>query len=512
MAAGGASPTIVEIPALVIDELLGRTKACLSADDQRLVEQLVESLVSLTALVRQRGTTIARLRRFIGMTSSERTANVLGQSGEQDAKGAALAPKTGTPEAPPAKAKGHGRVPCSDYPDAQHIPVGHQSLHAGEPCPCGRGTLYQLKEPARFLRIIGQAPLVARCWDCERLRCSACNEVFTARAPEEAQGPKYTETAASMMALLRYGAGMPLNRLGNLQRDLEAPVPASTQWGVAEERVALVRPAYDELCRLAAQGSVVHNDDTYVRILEYMGKRRAALLKRGELKDPDRTGLFTTAIVSKIEGDKPIALFFSGRKHAGENLADLLKQREAHRPAPIQMSDALDRNLPKGHTVVESNCLSHGRRHIVDEVENFPTECRFLLQALGKVFKVDERCRTEGLSPDERLLVHQRESGPVMKDLEKEMRALLDERRVEPNSDLGQALNYLLKRWEKFTLFLRVPGAPLENNRSNAARGITDVMPRSGLCRVEPCCSSCVGPASRAPGGVRLTAMFTYAA
>jgi hypothetical protein len=39
-----------------------------------------------------------------------------------------------------------------------------------------------------------------------------------------------------------------------------------------------------------------------------------------------------------------------------------------------------------------------------------------------------------------------------------------DQRRVEPNSALGGAISHLLKRWEKLTLFLRVPGAPLDNN------------------------------------------------
>jgi len=35
---------------------------------------------------------------------------------------------------------------------------------------------------------------------------------------------------------------------------------------------------------------------------------------------------------------------------------------------------------------------------------------------------------------------------------------------VEPNSGLGQAISYLLKHWEKLTLFLRQPGAPLDNS------------------------------------------------
>lgn len=40
---------------------------------------------------------------------------------------------------------------------------------------------------------------------------------------------------------------------------------------------------------------------------------------------------------------------------------------------------------------------------------------------------------------------------------------------MEPNSGLGQAIGYMLKYWEKLTLFLRVPGAPLDNNVTEGA-------------------------------------------
>jgi transposase len=132
---------------------------------------------------------------------------------------------------------------------ARHIAVLHASLRAGDPCPKNgcKGKVYRLAEPAPILRIFGQPPLTAICWNCEQLRCNTCGKVYTARAPEEAQGEKYDETAASMIALLCYGTGMPFNRLDQLQRDLDTPVPASTQWDVVKERVERVRPVYDEL-------------------------------------------------------------------------------------------------------------------------------------------------------------------------------------------------------------------------------------------------------------------------
>jgi len=144
---------------------------------------------------------------------------------------------------------------------------------------------------------------------------------------------------------------------------------------------------------------VLHNDDTTVRILALMGKRREALLAADALPDPDRTGLFTTATVS-LTNEGPIALFNSGRKHAGENFTTLLARRDPAAPPPIHMCDGLDRNRPSGHTVLECNCLAHGRRQVVDEIANFPEECRHLLEELGKVFKHNDDCRQQKLSED----------------------------------------------------------------------------------------------------------------
>ena len=480
-------PEVVDIDLAEVQELLARTKDRLPPEDYDKWHSLVETLLTLMKLVQERGTTIARLRRLFGLASSEKTADVLEKIGQSqsetaanvqpDAEGSSALPESENPARDAqsagaekkAKRKGHGRNPFTAYPDACPIAVLHESLRPGDECPaCGRGTLFELKEPARLLRIVGQPPLVAFCWNCQRLRCSGCGAVFTARAPAEAQGPKHSETAAAIIACLRYGVGMPHNRLEHLQGYLATPMPASTQWDVVRACVGAPLLVYRELLRLAAQGTVVHNDDTYMRILAFMGKRRIELLRRGALPDPERTGLFTTAVVSIVDVHA-LALFFTGRKHAGENLADLLRQRTADLEPPILMSDALDRNVPKGHKVFESNCASHARRRFVDQAENFPTECRYLLETFGKVFKIDELCRTQGLSDDERLRKHQQESGSVMAEIKKWMEEQFEQKRVEPNSGLGQAFRYMLKRWDKFTLFLRLPGAPLHNNIAERA-------------------------------------------
>jgi len=472
-----------------VEALLTRIEPLIPRADHDCLKSLVGTLLEVTRLARQHGATIARLRRMLGQAASEKTANVIGSKGAEATASSggptasgqdepdADAPSSDVSKDTPAndtgdvnsgkkpRRKGHGRLPGSAYA-ADNIAVPHPTLCAGQSCPeCAHGTLYALKEAARAVRVFGQAPLVALRWDCACLRCSGCGHVFTAPPPEEARGPKYSESAASMMVLLRYGMGMPLNRLQTMQRFLGVPVPAATQWEVARDHVQEVLPVYNVLVSLAANAPLVHNDDTYVRILDLMGKRRNKLLAAGDLDLPERTGLFTTGIVARTAAG-PIVLFASGRQHAGENLADLLDRRDPALAPPMQMCDGLDRNLPHAHAVVLANCLAHGRRHVVDEVSNHPELCEYLLDQIGKVFANDATCRRDGATGEARLAFHQRESGPVMHGLRAWIEQLFADKRVEPNSGLGGALRYLLEHWEPLTLFLRVAGAPIDNNLS----------------------------------------------
>jgi hypothetical protein len=213
--------------------------------------------------------------------------------------------------------------------------------------------------------------LEATRYEMERLRCNGCNQVFTADVPAAAGPEKYDETVAAMIAILRYGSGVPFQRLERLEADLGIPLPAATQWELVERATEGLRPVYDEFIRQAAQGEVAHNDDTGMRILQLTREPTP----KGK---PERTGVFTSGIVSRV-GVWLIALFFSGWKHAGENLAEVLKQRAPGLSPLIQMCDALSRNTPKlseGVRLLLAYCLAHGRRQFVDVVANFPGPIR----------------------------------------------------------------------------------------------------------------------------------------
>jgi transposase len=290
--------------------------------------------------------------------------------------------------------------------------VAHPSLRAGDACPaCHEGTVYA-KVPGVIVRITGQPPLTAKIYQLEKLRCHLCGEVFTAPAPAEAGGAKYDATAGSMIGLLKYGSGLPFNRLEGLQGHLGIPLPASTQWDIVAAVAKQLAPVFAELLRQAAQGEVLHNDDTTVKILELMQQNRSPILAGTgeEANDADqRTGLFTTGVVALRDGQR-VALFFSGRQHAGENLADVLQHRAAELPPPIQMCDALSRNLPGELATILAHCLAHARRRFVDVYDRFPEPCRYLLEALAVVYRNDALARQRQLSPEARLQFHQEAS------------------------------------------------------------------------------------------------------
>jgi len=396
-----AKPTIVEFEMDKLEEILRRLEAKeLDADDYETIRAVIGSYVYLVNVVGDKETTIRRLRQMLFGAKTEKTAAVVGSQTEPEAPSSpdagvrvdsppeahAEAKAESTTEVPPqadaqsdsaAPVEGHGRNGADAYRGAEKIEVPHPSLQPGNPCPqCEEGTVYEMGRPGVLVRLVGQAPVGAKVYYLQKLRCNLCGVVFTADPPEGVSEKKNDATVGSIIALLKYGSGMPFNRAERLQESMGIPLPASTQWDIVVAQAERAKPVFAELIRQAAQGEVVHNDDTTVKILEVMGERarQAALAEKtdedaleesaedatghaaeaaaqdaaaGPAKKAkaERTGTFTSGIVATGEGHK-IALFFSGRQHAGENLRDVLTQRAAGLPPPIQMCDALTRNLP----------------------------------------------------------------------------------------------------------------------------------------------------------------------
>jgi transposase len=462
------APPAMEVNLEELAAVLERAKGALSAEDHAKLTTAMATLASTTQIVAEliaqlqgKKTSLERLRRMLFGSPTEKTEQVLGEeragAGRQD--GAVSASPEGA--ATRKKAPGHGRNAASAYSGAEHIHVTHADLARGDACPgCPHGKVYPLEPPAVLVRITGMAPLGARVYACDRLRCNLCGEVYTAAAPAGVGSEKYDASATAMVGMLRYGTGLPFNRIEQLQKAMRVPLPAATQWDLVNTATPKLLPAHEYLIDQAAQGSVVHNDDTTMKLLELTAEQRAAALGDDA---KGRTGVFTSGIVSIGEG-RQIALFFTGARHAGENLAAVLERRAAQLPIPIQMCDGSSSNTAGDFETLLGKCNAHGRRKFVELAELFPAEVRFVLETLREVYKSDAAARARKLSPGERLRLHQRESAPRMAALKEWMDRQLTERLIEPNSRLGEAIRYLQNHWEGLTLFLRVEGVPLDNN------------------------------------------------
>ncbi|MCP3679833.1 MAG: IS66 family transposase, partial [Gammaproteobacteria bacterium] len=433
----------------------------LTEDDYEKLMVILDTFIYLGHAVDNKNVSIKKLLKMIFGSSTESTKNLLKKIGGESNGGASggLTDNNRTDNGSDKKAKGHGRNGADAYTGADRVKVPNTCLKSGDPCPlCPKGKVYEIRVPKKVICFKGQPPVHATVYEIEGLRCNLCGEIFYADIPEEASEKRRDETAGSMIALLKYGSGFPFNRLEALQGSLGIPLPSSTQWDVVEGVADRIYPAFEQMKKEAAQGNVIYNDDTTMKIL--------SLMKDNEDKhdkENKRTGTFTTGILSTIE-DRKIGLFFTGQQHAGENMTDLLQMRRSDLSPPIQMCDALSRNLPEGFKTILANCMSHGRRNFADIISNFPEECRYVIETIADVYKNDAIAKDNNMTTKERLNFHQSRSRPFMDDLKIWMHDQINDKKVEPNSGLGKAFSYMLNHWEPLTLFLRVAGAPIDNN------------------------------------------------
>lgn len=451
-------PERIEIDISGLEQILAR--ATMPDEDRATMQAAIDTLAFVTRELEAKRVSVRKLQRIIFGAKTEKTRNVVGSTAADSAR----PPADATTQPARGPRKGHGRNAAHAYQGAERVSVAHASLHPGDECPkCEASKLYRLRVPKRILRITGLAPIRGKLYELERLRCNTCGAVFTAEAPDGIGHEKYDITVALLIAVLKYGLGMPFYRLARLQQSIGVPLPPSTQWEVLYAHIAGPAAAYDELVRQGAQAEIVHNDDTVAKVLALLpSKNKDAAAEPSASKARERTGTFTSGIVA-IKGTLRIALFFTGRQHAGENLADVLQHRAHGLEPPIHMCDALSRNVPSEFKTILCNCLAHGRRGFVDVFSSFPDECRHVLETLRDVYRADELARKQKLSPAERLAWHQQHSAPLMAELECWMKQQFDQNKVEPNSGLGEAIEYMQDHWHELTQFLRVPGAPLDN-------------------------------------------------
>lgn len=465
-------PELVTATQQELDEILALAKTSFPRKHYELLEGVLGTFVFVMLKLQNAKTSIKRFQHMLFGARTEHKRNVL-ELGENvasepvDATAADATSVKGDDDdddgaKPPREPKpGHGRNAAHAYSGAPIVECEHGELESGDRCPqCDKGRVYD-SPPRTLVKVVGQAPLGATVYRLQRLRCRLCDAIFTAPLPAAvASLPKYDASCAAMIALLRYGNGLPHFRLEGLQASLYVPLPDATQWEIVSKAVPGPRAAFQELIRQAAQAPLLHSDDTPMKVLSLMAARAKA---EADGIKPAAKAINTSGIVAVLEPHQ-VVLFFTGHDHAGKNMARVLAHRAEQLQPPMQMCDALASNVAGDFAAILCNCLTHGRRQVVDVVEHFPESAGHVIEVLAKVYAHDAACRKDHLSSEQRLAFHRAHSLPVMDGLHCWMSEQFEQRLVEPNSGLGKALNYLLRHWQALTLFLRQAGAPLDNN------------------------------------------------
>jgi transposase len=477
-------PQPIEIEDTEIEQLIDRAEqGTLDGGDQKRLVPLLKTLLWLQRTLLESRISLSKLKRILfGKTTEKRIRKPkdpdsgghgggngsdegAGSDGppEDSPKPSGAMPPSGQSGASNAQnARGHGRRAAADYPGAETVICTHEAYQPGDRCPlCERGRLYRLAPLVR-LRFTGQPLALVRRFELERLRCGTCGALWVASMPPESPRETYDVTLKVNLALAHYYLGLPFKRIETFQHLLGMPLPDATQWEWVEQVADSAYPVYEQLKRLGAQQLLVYQDDTGARILSLIQDNQAD-------PPPERKGMYTTAL--RFEGEHPICVYLTGRRHAGENLDAILAHRRGELPPIPWMSDGLAANTPQQHQdrTLDLSCLVHGRRQFVDIEDFFPHECMRVIDAIATIYPHEAYCKEQRFTPEQRLAYPQQHSREVMEALKAWMTQQVEERRVEPNSRLGGAFDYLLKRWKSLTRFLEIPGAPLDNNAAERA-------------------------------------------
>ena len=258
----------------------------------------IRTLGYVTELLKKKEATLASLRELLCPASTEKTEKVLERAGIDTAdKSRARKPSK----------KPKGAVVGTDAMGGC-VSWGHQGARAARVAKGGRfisGCAVQGQSLRAVRSWCAGADQRASAHRRDRVRVgeaavSSLRESVHGRVSGRRGREEYDDTAASMIALLRYGSGFPWNRLEGLEESLGIPLPAATQCEIVAEIAVPLQPAFEELKRQAAQGDVVHNDDTAMRVLS---------LDRDADISPERTGVFTSGLVwiTKSAGSRCIS-------------------------------------------------------------------------------------------------------------------------------------------------------------------------------------------------------------
>ena len=460
-------------------------KAALVVEQAKWLELSAELAVARAkasedaALIAQQKLRIAKLERQVYGQKSERSARLIDQLAltfEELAASATedeLAAEQALARTTNVRGFTRRAAERNTFPD--HLPRERVVIDPPTACECcGSTRLRKLGEDVT--RTLESQP---RQWKVvetvrEKFTCRDCEKISQAPAPFHSiprawAGP----SLLAMIMFEKFGQHQPLNR----QAERYALEGVAIALSTMADAVGAVCTALDPLRRLieahVMAAERLHGDDTTVPVLA-KGKT-----------DTGRCWVY-------VRDDKPFggvgppaAMFYYSRDRRGEH-----PQGHLENYAGILQADAYDGYNKlyladrKPSPIQEAACWVHGRRPffaMADLEENARRKAAGKKEiplspiAIEVVRRIDALFAIErsinGKSPEERVAVRQTSSRPLVDDLRAYMRE--QAAKLSPRHDLVKAINYMLKRWSAFTLFLDDGRVCMSNNA--AERGLRGI-------------------------------------
>ena len=363
--------------------------------------------------------------------------------------------------------------PRTSFPD--HLPRERVVIDPPTACECCGG---------RRLRKLGEdvtrtLESIPRQWKVietvrEKFTCRDCEKVSQAPAPFHVIPRGWAGPSLLAMILYeKFGAHQPLNRLCERYALEGVPIPLSTMTDAVGAGCLVLKPVLDAVERHVFSGERLHGDDTTVPVLA-AGKTDIARCWVYVADDKPFGGT-----------GPPAAMFYYSRDRSGEHpQAHLAKWSGVFQADAFSGYGKLYASDRKPGQILQAGCWSHARRpfFIFADLEEAARRKAASKKpvvispiALEVVRRIDALFDIErdinGQSQDMRRAARQALSKPIVEALH----AYLEEKRggFSRNHDLYKAINYMLKRWPAFTLFLDDGRVCLSNNAAERAlRGI----------------------------------------
>jgi transposase len=432
---------------------------------------------SAEALIAHLRLTIEKLKRDIFGPRNERKARVLDQMELQleELEAAAAEDELAAETAAAAtgdttQVRAFSRKRPARKPFPAHLPRERVIVPGPTACACcGSSKLAKLGED-----VTETLEVVPRQWKVvqfvrEKFTCRECEKISQAPAPFHVLPRGFAGPSLLAMILFeKYGQHQPLNRQSERYAREGVDLSVSTLADQVGACAVLLHPLYELIRAHVFAGDRIHGDETTVPVLA---------------KHQTRKGRLWTY----VRDDKPFAgpappaaVFFYSRDRTGEH-----PERHLSGYAGILQADAyagfirLYAEDRRPGPIREASCWAHGRRKFF-ELADVAARARGQLSVLAPlaveavkridaIFDIEREIN--GRCIDERLAMRRERVAPLVTELEAWMRA--QRAKLSRHSDVGKAMDYMLKRWATFTRFLDDGRICLTNNAAERAlRGI----------------------------------------